>query len=193
MVDMRNQGLSQKQVAAELGLPVHRVQRSLKKVGYLGRPFPLSNPRFTTPEQLEQSRRKHNARSKRWRDSNPELAREQDRRGSRRRLQNKKHVLIKNLRKRVADAVKGNIKAGRTLELCGCTADFLVNHIEAQFQPGMTWDNYGVFGWHIDHIVSCWRFDLTDPEQQKQCFHYSNLQPLWREDNLAKRDHWEAA
>ena len=48
------------------------------------------------------------------------------------------------------------------------------------------------WGWHIDHIVSCWRFDLTDPEQQKQCFHFSNMQPLWREENMAKRDHWEA-
>ena len=49
----------------------------------------------------------------------------------------------------------------------------------------MTWQNYGD-GWHIDHIHPCAAFDLTDPEQQKACFHWSNLQPLWAIDNFRK-------
>ena len=57
----------------------------------------------------------------------------------------------------------------------------------------MSWDNYGIHGWHIDHIRPCASFDLTDPEQQRQCFHYPNLQPLWAFDNLSKNDGWEAA
>jgi hypothetical protein len=50
----------------------------------------------------------------------------------------------------------------------------------------MSWDNHGKHGWHIDHIRPCASFDFSDPEQQQQCFHYSNLQPLWAGDNLSK-------
>ena len=48
----------------------------------------------------------------------------------------------------------------------------------------MNWDNYGQ--WHIDHIRPCASFNLLDPIEQKICFHYTNLQPLWAEDNLKK-------
>jgi hypothetical protein len=71
-------------------------------------------------------------------------------------------------------------------ELFGNTLDKVLAHIEHQFQPGMTWENYGRYTWHIDHIIPCSKFDLTDPEQVKQCFHYTNLQPLWAADNLKK-------
>ena len=73
----------------------------------------------------------------------------------------------------------------------GCTWDALVLHLEQQFAEGMTWENHGE--WHIDHIRPCASFDLTDPEQQRQCFHYTNLQPLWAEDNRRKSDHWVEA
>ena len=56
--------------------------------------------------------------------------------------------------------------------------------IESKFQDGMTWDNYG--RWHIDHDKACAHFDLTKPEQQEECFHYTNLQPLWGLENIKK-------
>lgn len=58
--------------------------------------------------------------------------------------------------------------------------------LEQQFTEGMTWENYGE--WHVDHIRPCVSFDLSIPEQQQECFHYTNLQPLWAKDNLQKSD-----
>ena len=52
----------------------------------------------------------------------------------------------------------------------------------------MNWLNYGRHGWHVDHIRPCASFDLSKPSEQKKCFNYKNLQPLWEEDNLAKSD-----
>ena len=89
-----------------------------------------------------------------------------------------------NLRKRLRHALQGQAKSARTQELLGCTVEELRAHLEAQFKPGMTWENYGE--WHIDHIRPCASFDLTDPEQQRACFHYTNLQPLWAQENIRK-------
>lgn len=75
--------------------------------------------------------------------------------------------------------------------LVGCSGEQLAAHLESLFVDGMTWQNYGKNGWHIDHKRPCASFDLTDPEQQKQCFHYTNLQPLWWWDNIAKSDKYE--
>jgi hypothetical protein len=93
-------------------------------------------------------------------------------------------LLAKRLRHRVNQALKGYAKSAATLELLGCALEELRVHLEVRFVSGMTWDNYGQ--WHIDHIRPCASFDLTDPEQQRQCFHYTNLQPLWAADNLRK-------
>ena len=66
------------------------------------------------------------------------------------------------------------------------SVDELKKHIEKQFKPGMNWSNHSVRGFHIDHIIPCASFDLTKEEEQKKCFHYTNLQPLWAEENLSK-------
>jgi|BioPla2DNA2_1021312.scaffolds.fasta_scaffold46761_2 hypothetical protein len=95
-----------------------------------------------------------------------------------------KYRAVYNLRRRLNFVLKGERKAGRFFEILGCDADELRTHIESQFTEGMSWDNYGE--WHIDHIKPCAMFDLTKPDQQKKCFHYANLQPLWATDNLKK-------
>ena len=82
-------------------------------------------------------------------------------------------------------------KASRTHDMIGCTVAELSQHLRIQFTDGMTWDNYGRNGWHVDHVRPCASFDLTDPEQQRQCFHYTNLQPLWAGDNIRKGSKWD--
>lgn len=96
--------------------------------------------------------------------------------------------LLRNMRQRLYIATKKG-KNNHTNELIGCSIEELRNHLENKFQEGMNWSNYGK--WHIDHIRPCASFDLTDLEQQKECFHYSNLQPLWALDNVRKRDKYE--
>jgi len=85
---------------------------------------------------------------------------------------------------RVSKLVKGKIKSSRILKLLGCSLDELKNHLEKQFQPGMTWDNHGE--WHIDHIIPLASVDLTDQVQLTKVCHYTNLQPLWAADNIRK-------
>lgn len=93
-----------------------------------------------------------------------------------------------NLRNRLFCALQGHSKSARTLELIGCDIDFLRRWLEAKFLPGMTWENYGE--WHVDHIMPCASFDLSDPVQQRTCFRWTNLQPLWAADNIRKSDNY---
>ena len=106
--------------------------------------------------------------------------------------QHRAAVLLRNRLNSVLSSA-GAIKSARTLELLGTDKAGLIAHLEAQFQPGMTWENQGQ--WHIDHIRPCASFDLTDPEQQRECFHFTNLQPLWGSENCSKgaRLDWEPA
>lgn len=122
--------------------------------------------------ELPENRAQHSARSERNRKTSPQ------------------RQVAMRLRVRVINALKGKgaAKAANTMELIGCTVPELMAHLETQFTEGMTWENQG--DWHIDHIRPCASFDLTVPEQQRQCFHWSNLQPLWANDNLAKADSW---
>lgn len=92
--------------------------------------------------------------------------------------------LIFNLRRRLRTVLKGIYKTKTTRELIGCSSLDLRKHLESKFKEGMTWNNYGK--WHIDHIIPCSLFNLKDISEQKKCFHYSNLQPLWAEENYKK-------
>lgn len=92
-----------------------------------------------------------------------------------------------NLRSRLGGVIrtmKGQ-KNSRSLELLGCSIDWLKAHLESNFKTGMTWENHGPV-WEIDHVKPCAKFDLADPKQQKACFHWTNFQPLFVEENRKK-------
>jgi len=84
---------------------------------------------------------------------------------------------------RILRAVKKrySAKATGTIQLLGCSIASFRIYIESKFEPGMTWENI-----HLDHIVPCALFDLTKPKHQKICFHFSNYQPLFAEENIKK-------
>ena len=88
-----------------------------------------------------------------------------------------------NLRERVRKSMKRRSKCASTTKLLGCTPAECVRWIESQFIENMNWDNI-----HVDHMMPCASFDLSQPSQQKMCFHYTNLAPLLIEDNLTKSD-----
>lgn len=93
-----------------------------------------------------------------------------------------------SLRERVRFSVKNSMgrKHNGTMLLIGCSVEFLMKHLESLWLPGMSWENYGRKGWHIDHIRPCASFDLTSERDQLTCFHWTNMQPLWWLDNLIK-------
>ena len=91
-----------------------------------------------------------------------------------------------NLRSRINTAIKNNQKTGSAISDLGCSIEFLKKHLENQWQEGMTWENYGLYGWHIDHIQPLDYFDLSNKEEFLKACHYTNLQPLWAGDNLSK-------
>jgi hypothetical protein len=98
------------------------------------------------------------------------------------------YVMKRRLRLRIRSAVKrkGGIKLVKTEQLLGCTVEAFKAYIEGLFTEGMSWKVFMTGIIHLDHIIPCDRFDLTKEEDQRKCFHYSNIQPLWEVDNLRK-------
>jgi len=94
--------------------------------------------------------------------------------------------LLTICRARILQALKGFDKSALTMKLIGCTSDELRRHIESLFEPWMTWENQGRGGWDIEHIKACANFNLADPEQQRACFNWSNLQPMEHIANIKK-------
>lgn len=104
----------------------------------------------------------------------------------RRWAEDPQYRLSRILRNRMANALRRQKaqKAKHKLELIGCSIERLKAHIESLFLAAMTWENYGL--WEIDHVRPIVSFDLLDVNQQVVCFHFSNLQPLWKLDNQKK-------
>lgn len=135
------------------------------------------------PEYFERYRAEKWDHYKKWRDDNRSKVNENFKR---RKRENPSYRIACNLRSSFSTLVskgKGQ-KYGSVLDLLGCSVDEFRTHLENLFSTGMSWDNYGK--WHIDHIKPCSLFDLTDFEEQKKCFHFSNMQPLWAIDNIKK-------
>jgi hypothetical protein len=108
------------------------------------------------------------------------------------RKTNTQYRITNSLRCRLNYLLKNKNKIAPTLDLLGCSLGEFISHLERKFVEGMCWDNYGNPNgdhsdcWHIDHIKPCSSFDLTNEDEQRLCFHYSNMQPLWGIDNIKK-------
>jgi len=128
---------------------------------------------------------KQNQRAKKWASENREHLAEYMRT---QRNENPQYLIRDRIQSRLNTMLKsrGSKKSDTLENYCGCTIEMLVIHIESQFKQGMTWENKGE--WEIDHIKPCALFDLTDDVQAKECFNWSNLQPLWTEENRRKSD-----
>lgn len=135
-------------------------------------------------EYHQKNRENIKAYSKQWFQDNKEKVNEYNR-------QKYQNDIIFKLKLNLRNTLKGKLNAQgvrknkSSLKLTGCTIEYLKTHIETQFHPEMSWDNYGNV-WEIDHIRPCASFDLTDIVQQKECFYYTNLQPLFKTTEIAK-------
>ena len=73
----------------------------------------------------------------------------------------------------------------KSYDMFGCSFPFLQQWLQSKFKKGMSWDNYGSV-WSVDHIIPLSKFNLSNPDDYKQANHYSNLQPLFKRDNIIK-------
>lgn len=103
---------------------------------------------------------------------------------------NAEDVKIKNYYRRLFSKTMATLNSGnymeRYIDYIGCTRGELLAYIESLWKPGMSWENRGSGGWEIDHIVPLWCFDFRYPEQIFIAMHYTNIQPLWYDENRQK-------
>lgn len=125
--------------------------------------------------------------SEKWTKCNRDLVNERARKNKYTQKRSKIDMnfrLRKNLSQRLRGALKNNSKKSSILKYLGCSISDLIKHLESQFKDGMSWNNYGK--WQIDHIIPLSLYDLTDENNVYKLCHYTNLQPLWTEENLKK-------
>jgi hypothetical protein len=102
------------------------------------------------------------------------------------RKTNPRVAISYKLRQSVYKALRSKSKSNKTMALLGCDKDFFIKYITSKMTKDMKWQDILNGKIHIDHIKPISSFDLTKPEEQLKCFHYTNLQPLWAKDNLSK-------
>lgn len=200
--DLQIGSLTQKQIAEKYNLKIHQVE-------YIARKEYMNNYYEEHKEKILRDRKEYqvshkteikerkriyqqkhkaeiSAKGKVYRETHKEQRNKHERE---RREKDPNYRILTNLRKRIGLAVNSQNarKLDRTLNLLGCDYEFFHQYLENQFRDGMTWENYGKV-WQVDHIIPCAAFDLTKEEEQRKCFHYTNLQPLLTEENYAKND-----
>ena len=164
----------------------NKISLSKKKKDY----YNLNKNKFR--EYYKTNKKRINSNNKNWMKENRDYRKEYDRLYKSNKRKNdeeyKLKIKLRNKLKKIL-IIRNIKKKNKTKDLIGCSLSELKLHLESKFQHGMSWNNYGE--WHIDHIKPCASFDLTDTEQQKQCFHYTNLQPLWGRENESKGSLYE--
>ena len=103
------------------------------------------------------------------------------------RTENLQYKLKYNISRRIRECLYQKNMSTNTY--VGCSMLKLQCHLEKQFDEFMSWSNQGT--WHIDHRIPTSAFDLTNPIEQRACFHFLNLQPMWGSDNIRKKDKYE--
>lgn len=137
--------------------------------------------RWLNPTYIEREKKQ----TQQWKLQNPSKVATYSRKSCyKRRQENVGVKLAHNLRARLRLALLNEQKVGSAIQDLGCSIEYFKQYLEFQFKNGMTWDNYGE--WHIDHTKPLASFDLTNREQFLKACHYTNLQPLWAAENLAK-------
>lgn len=136
-------------------------------------------------EYRENNREKTRIASKNYRLNNKDIVNKKRNIHKRKKIQTDsfyklKYVTRENIRRSIKRL--GYTKNSNTYRILGCEWKFFKEYIEAQFKKGMTWDNQG--GWHLDHIVPI--SSAKTEEDVIRLNHYTNFQPLWAEDNIAK-------
>ncbi len=165
----------------------HRIKNK-EKIQVYNKKYHIKNKEFINKKHkkyYQENKEKESLRAKEYRKKNLKRQTELHTIYTReRRQKDPSFRLLCNLRNRMCDTISKGQKSLSTMFLIGCEIDYLMFHIQEQFTSGMSWDNYG--DWHMDHIKPCSLFDLSKPSEQRKCFNYSNLQPLWAIDNLRK-------
>ena len=138
-------------------------------------------------EYHQKNREKILERHKKYRQENKDKIREVNKKyQNRKEKEDINYLLARRLRSRLKMAIKKEVKTGSAVIDLGCSIQELKEYLEKQFKPGMTWENWGTHGWHLDHIVPLCSFDLTDRQQFLEAVNYKNLQPLWAKENIVK-------
>jgi hypothetical protein len=139
-----------------------------------------SNYRKNNYEKMKESRKDYISRNK------EKITKYRTYYSKKRRKESNEVRMSENIRRRINHFLKTvNIpKKGSTFDIVGCTPQFLKEHLEMNFKDGMNWENYGLYGWHIDHIIPL--SSAEDEDGVYKLCHYTNLQPLWAKENLSK-------
>lgn len=147
--------------------------------GKMARHYSVTPP--TIANWRSPTKRQHNRDNVRqWKKLKSDKQKEQ----RRRERKQPRAVIAQRQRQRFRKFLKKERTTGRLADWIGCDWETLVAWLELWFKDGMTWENYG--DWHIDHIRPLVSFDLTNSEQAAIAWHFSNLQPLWAEENIRK-------
>ena len=136
----------------------------------------------------ENNREKYIETARKWRKRNVELVRKKCRRAARKRCSTLHGRLNHNVSVGIGISLRWNKKGYHWEKLVGYTLKQLKQNLERKFTDGMTWKNYGQFGWHIDHIIpiSAFNFEKSEDDDFKRCWDLKNLRPLWAFGNHSK-------